>query len=439
MGKSDRFSLVHPDGAGIDLGSIKHYVALPPGRSADEEVKVFGCFTCELVEMADWLKLHGVKDVAMEATGVYWIPVYELLASRGFQVALVDGRSAKALPGRKTDVQDCQWIRDLYMHGLLRPCAIPEAKILALRSFWRQRERLIAQKAEQIQLMHKSLEQMNIQIHKVLSDISGVSGMAIIRAILGGERRPEVLSLHLQSSARKKKDQIEKALEGNWAEHHLFALKQAIETYDFFDACILDCDARIEEQMNSVGGDSGPKLPPSKGRSKNVPNFDLHTKIVNILGVDPTTIDGIECKTAAGLLSELGSDLSRFPTEKHFTSYLGLCPENQITGGKIKSSRTRKVSHPASGYFRMAAQSLHNSNSAMGAYIRRLKSRIGPAKAITAGARKIAVQYYRLLRLHVAYQDVGQEAYDQRFRDQSIRRLLKQATKLGLQLVEATG
>jgi transposase len=377
----------------------------------------------------------GIRDVAMEATGVYWIPVYEALGSRGLRVALVDARSAKALPGRKTDVQDCQWIRDLHMHGMLNSCVVPDAQILVLRSYWRQRERLIRQRSEQTQLMHKALEQMNIQLHKVLSDVTGVSGMAIIRGIMAGERNPKVLSELLVHRARLKKDLVEKALEGRWAAHHLFALEEAVSTYDFLESRLQMCDRRLDDEMSKLGGGvSGSRRPPDA--SKNAPNFDLKARVKDLLGVDPTVIDGIEASTAAVLVCELGSDLSRFKTKKHLASYLGLAPQNKITGGNIKSSRTKKVTHRAANALRLAAQSLHSSNTALGAYYRRLKARIGAAKAVTACARKIAEAYYELVVNGVAYKDVGEQAYNERFREQRIRSLKKQAGKYGMLLVE---
>jgi transposase len=385
--------------------------------------------------MGNWLLSLGIRDVAMEATGVYWIPVYEALASRGLRVTLVDARSAKALPGRKSDVQDCQWIRDLHMYGMLNSCVVPEAKILVLRSYWRQRDRLVRQRSEQSQLMHKALEQMNIQLHKALSDVTGVSGMAIIRAILAGERDPKVLSALLVHRARLKKDLVEKALEGRWADHHLFALEEAVSTYDFLGSRLQMCDRRLDEAMSELGGGTpGSRRPPNA--SKNAPNFDLKARVRDLLGTDPTVIDGIEASTAAVLVCELGTDLSKFKTKKHLSSYLGLAPQNKITGGNIKSSKTKKVKHRAANALRLAAQSLHSSASAMGAFYRRLCARIGPAKATTACARKIAEAYYELVVNGVVFQDIGEQAYNERFREQRIRSLNKQAHKYGLRLVE---
>jgi len=347
----------------------------------------------------------------------------------------VDGRSAKALPGRKTDVQDCQWIRDLHMHGLLRECVVPEAEILVLRSYWRQRERVIHERSEQMQLMQKAMEQMNIQIHKVLSDISGVSGLAMIRAILDGERDPKALSSRLVGPAKRKKDLVEKALEGNWAEHHLFALEQAVATYDFLGSRLEMCERRLEAQMAALSG--GPPNSPARPKaSKNEPEFDMQIHLTKMLGQDATAIDGLSVITVATIVSELGADLSRFKTEKHFVSYLGLAPVNKITGGNIKSSRTRKVTHRVANALRLAAQALHSSNSALGAYSRRMKARIGAAKATTATARKLAVMYYRLTVHGIQYQDPGEAAYNERFKAQRIKSLTKQAAKFGLTLVD---
>ncbi len=433
MAKS-RFTLMRPHCAGIDLGSEAHYVAIPEDSGPDE-VRRFGCFTCDLNEMADWLKAHKVTDIAMESTGVYWIPVYEALASHGFNVVLVDARLAKALPGRKTDVQDCQWIRDLHMYGLLQSCVVPEAAILAVRSYWRQRGRLVGQRAEQLQLMQKALEQMNVQIHKVLSEMSGASAQAMIRAILKGERRPKVLSSLLVGTAVKKKDLVEKALEGRWSEHHLFALEQAVQMFDFLDAQIAECDRMMDQKLSELGGaEPGGKGP--SGASHNAPKFDAVAHLKKLTGVDPTTIDGISGNIASTLLTELGLDLSRFRTAKHFVSYLGLASSNAITGGKIKRGNTRKVKHRASVAFRMGAQSLHSSMSALGANLRRLSARIGKAKANTAIARKIAIQYYNLMTTKTPFKDQGADAYDQKFREAKIRSVQKQARKLGFQLIE---
>lgn len=430
------FPLLRPHCAGIDLGSQTHYVGAASPENSEIPVRSFGCFTRDLVEMAVWLRELRVEDVAMESTGVYWMPVYEALSSFGFKVVLVDGRAAKALPGRKSDVQDCQWICQLHMHGLVKPCHVPDADALAIRSYWRQRGRLVEQRAEQILLIHKALDQMNIQLHKVLSDISGVTGMAIIRAIVAGERDLVKLSDLVHPKVKADKQTIQASLEGSWAEHYLFALAQALASYDFFGERIRDCDERIDAKTaEHSGGKTG--TPPLSSVRKNQPNFDLRSRVIEMLGVDPTAIDGIEASTAMTLVAELGTDLSGFASEKHFASYLGLAPRNRITGGHIKKSRTRRVASRATTALRVAAHSLHRSDSALGACLRRLKGRLGPEKAITAIARKIAVAYYRLVKEGILYQDTGAEAYEERFRAQKTRWIAKQARKLGLTVTPA--
>jgi transposase len=436
---SKMFELIRPCCAGIDLGSNRHFVAATSPGSSDLDVSSFGVFTRDLLAIGGWLVERGVSDVAMEATGVYWMPVYESLSAQGFKVVLIDGRSAKALPGRKSDVSDCQWICQLHMHGLVKPCHVPDELTLALRSYWRQRQRLVQQRSEQILLMQKDLEQMNCQIHKVLRDISGVSGLRMIRALVGGVRDvAQLFDLADPVVKKRKREALMGALEGSWAEHHLFALAQALETYDYLGEKLRECDERIDELTAKLTG-SEPGKPPSHTPRKNEPNFDLRARVTQLLGgVDPTGIDGIQASTAMTLIAELGTDLSGFPTEKHFASYLRQSPRNKITGGRIKSSRTGKTGSRAATALRVAAQSLHGSQSALGAFYRRLRARIGPEKAITATARKIAVHYYRLVRHGVVYQDPGAQAYDQRFEQQRMRWLTKQATKMGMVLTPAS-
>lgn len=431
------FDLVRPLAAGIDLGSRAHLVAAP--ASSGGGVRSFGCFTRDLIELGEWLLSMGAKDVAMEATGVYWVPVYEALESMGLKVALVDGRAAKALPGRKSDVQDCQWIRDLHAYGLVRPCLVPEGEVLALRSYWRQRFRLVEQRAEQIQLMQKALEQMNVQIHKVLSSLSGTSGLAIVRAIVGGERSAAKLAALVHHRVKASQEKIALSLEGTWAAHHVFGLAQALETYDFFTERMIACDSMIDAAIAKLAGDA-PAGPRGAGRSERGLSFNAKDGLVKALGVDPTKIDGIDERTAITLLSELGSDLTRFPTEKHFSSYLRVSPRNAITGGRARKDKGKRApsASRATTALKLSAQSLACSDSALGAYYRRLKARIGPARAKTAVARKIAICYYRLLVHGQVYEDPGASAYEERFRQKRVRWLSKQAAKLGLNVVPAT-
>lgn len=427
------FELVRPDTAGVDLGSRMHLVAAP--TQAGGEVRSFGCFTQDLIAMGEWLLSVGAKDVAMEATGVYWVPVYEALESMGFKVALVDGRAARALPGRKSDVQDCQWIRDLHAHGLVKPCMVPEGQVLALRSYWRQRGRLVSQRAEQIQLMQKALEQMNVQIHKVLSDLSGTSGLSIVRAIVGGERDPLKLAGLVHRRVRATPEKIALSLEGTWAPHHVFALAQALETYEFFAERMLECDSRIDEAIAKLSG-SAPSGPRGGRPHKSSLSFRAADGIAAALGVDPTSIDGIDERTAICLLSELGSDLRRFPTEKHFTSYLRLCPQNAITGGRVKKQKGKRPpsTNRVTTALKLCAQALACTDTALGACYRRLKPRIGTGRAKTAIARKIAIHYYRLVAHGIVYDDPGANSYDERFREKRVRWLTKQAAKFGLEV-----
>lgn len=431
------FELVRPDTAGVDLGSRTHLVAAPLSKGG--EVRSFGCFTRDLVEMGQWLVSLGTRYVAMESTGVYWVPVYEALESMGLEVALVDGRAAKALPGRKTDVQDCQWIRDLHAHGLVRPCVVPEGEVLALRSYWRQRSRLVAQRSEQIQLMQKALEQMNVQIHKVLSALSGVSGLAIVRAIVDGERDPVKLAQLVHPTVKTPKEKIALSLEGTWAEHHVFALAQALETYEFFRECMIACDSKIDSAIAKLSG-SEPSGPKGGAPYKSGLSFDPGDTLVKALGTDPTVIDGIDYRTAITLLSELGANLARFATEKHFVSYLRLAGQNAITGGRLKRGRAKRPpsASRAAMALKLGAQSLATTDTALGACYRRLKARIGAARAKTAIARKIAIRYYRLIVHGEAYEDPGATAYEERFREKRVKWLTKQATRLGLSLVNST-
>jgi transposase len=373
----------------------------------------------------------------MESTGVYWVPVYEALSAMGLNVALVDGRSAKALPGRKTDVQDCQWIRDLYMYGLVRTCMVPDAQTLEIRSYWRLRQRLIEQRSEQILLMQKSLEQMNIQMHKVLKDISGVSGMAMIRAILAGERDPERLAELVKGPVKNGRDTFVAALQGTWASHHLYALSDAVSQYDFLAERMKDLDERLDECVAKMSGTDKQSRPPAGKPRKNQPTFDLKTRLEDVLGTDATVISGLSAPTVMTLVSEYGTDLNSFPSEKHFTSHLGLAPNNRITGGRRKSGKTRKVASRSATALRLAAQSLHRSQCALGAYLRRMRARVGPQKATVATARKIAIAYYRLVRHGIVFEDIGAEAYQDTIRNQRVRALQRQATKYGLSLVEA--
>lgn len=432
--------IVNPNAAGIDVGSEKHYVAIGPEKS-DKPVRSFGCYTPDLEEMARWLKDNGVTTVAMESTGVYWVPVCQVLEGYNLEVKLVDARHVKNVPGRKTDVSDCQWIQQLHRHGLLRGCFLPQAEIEVIRQYWRQRCMLVESASREILHMQKAFEQMNLHVHKVLSDITGVSGMKITRAILSGERNPKVLAAMREKGVKRSEKEIVKALTGNYREEQLFALSQSVQLYDTFHAMIRDCDEKLEQCLKRFESKVPEQdLPPTSGsghRRKNEPDFQLERELHRISGVDLTAIDGISSITAQTIVSEVGFDLSDFPSEKHFSSWLCLCPNNRITGGKVKRSRTLKNSNRVATALRLAAQSLHRSDSAMGAFFRRMKARLGAPKAITATARKLACLIYRMLRYGMEYIDIGQQQYQQRYRQQQINSLRKRADALGYVLIEA--
>lgn len=435
--KSQGLRVVHPFAAGIDVGSRKHYVAIP-AECGEETVRHFGCMTPDLHEMARWLRQNRVDTVAMESTGVYWIAVAQILDQYEIEINLVDARAAKNVPGRKSDVQDCQWLQELHTFGLLRSAFRPTNEMVVLRSYWRHRKELVKAAAEQIHLMQKSLELMNLQLHKAISDITGVTGMKIIRAIVSGQRDPVVLAKMRHRSIKSSEETIAKALTGDWREEHLFTLEQALEAYDFYHRQIASCDKRIERYMKtlpSIGVVDDDDKNSMGSRRKNQVHFDLHSELHRITGVDLTTIDAIDVLTAQTVISECGYDMSRFPTEKNFSAWLGLSPNNVITGGKVRRRGTRKVYNRAADALRIAAQSLHRSKTALGAYYRRMKGRLGPPKAITATARKLAVLIYRMLKYGMEYVDRGQEAYEQQYQERLIQSLRKRAHQMGYEIV----
>ncbi len=428
---ADALRVVHPHAAGIDIGSQRHYVAVPPDRDP-EPVRSFGCLTPDLQEMARWLKACGVDTVALESSGVYWIPVMQVLEEWGLEVYLVDARQAKNMPGRKTDVKDCQWLQQLHTHGLLTRAFRPADAVCVLRSYWRHRQGLVEMASMQIHLMQKSLEQMNLQLHKVLSDITGVTGMKILRAILAGQRDPVVLARMKHPLVKSSEETIAKALTGDWRVEHLFTLRQAVELYDTYQQKIEICDQEMESYMKTLESRRDPQdLPPrgSGSRRKNQVHFDLRRRLYAWTGVDLTTLPGLDAMTAQTVLSECGPDMSRFATEKHYSSWLGLCPNHQITGGKVRRRRSRKVQN-------RAAQSLHKSKSALGAYYRRMHGRCGPAKAITATAHKLALLIYRMLKHGMNYVEQGQQAYEQQYQQRTRRMLAKRVREMGYAMVD---
>jgi transposase len=435
--ESAEWEAVHPDAAGIDVGSRKHFVAVPPGRDA-EPVRSFGATTPDLHAMGRWLAECGVRTAALESTGVYWMPVAQVLEAHGIEVVLVDARRVKAVPGRKSDVQDCQWLQRLHTFGLLAGAFRPTPEIGVLRAYWRHRATLVEESSRHILRMQKALDQMNLHLHQALSDVTGVTGMRIVRAILAGERDPQALARLRHPQVKSTPEELVKALTGDWRAEHLFALRQAVELYHVLQDQIAACDREIEQALGAFpAAGAAPPAPEASRRKprKNQPRFDLRAELVRLTGVDLTRIDGIDAMTAFTVITEQGIDMARFPTEKKFASHLGLCPHNRITGGKIKAARTRGGPSRAATALRLAAQSLHASRSALGAYYRRMRHRLDPAQAITAVAHKLAQIVYRMLRHGQEYVDRGQEAYEQQFQDRVVKNLKRKAKHLGYQLV----
>jgi transposase len=433
------FPIVRPNAAGIDVGSREHYAAVPEDRDP-QSVRTFGCTTAELRALAVWLKDCRIDTVALEATGVYWIPLFEVLEDEGFEVFLVDGRQTRNVTGRKTDVQDCQWIQTLHSYGLLQAAFRPAREIAILRAYWRHRQGVVASCARQIHLMHKALEQMNVQLHKAVSDIAGLTGMKILRAIVAGERDLRVLARMRHRQVKATEEEIARALEGTYREEHLFALKQALETHDFFQKQLEECDEAMSAYMATLpprDGESTQKSSTSRPRRrKNQPHFDLRGELVRIAGVDLTQIESIDAMTAQTIISEAGIDMTRFPSEKHFASWVTLCPNNRKTGGVIRSRRTRKSRNRLAIALRIAAQTLHRSKSALGAYYRRQRARLGPQKAITATAHKLARLVYRLLKYGETYFAQTQEHYETLTRQRSLRALYRRARSMGYELLD---
>lgn len=439
---AESFPVLKPKAAGIDIGASSHWVSVPP-ECDEQPVREFGCYTPELQAMVAWLKQCGVETVAMESTGVYWIAPFELLESEGFEVILVNAQHLKYVPGRKSDVQDCQWLRQLHSYGLLSGSFRPAEAICVLRSYIRQRDALIADAARHIQRMQKALTQMNLQLHQVLSDITGVSGMRILKAIVNGERDPHQLATLKHERVRSSEAEIAAALSGNYRDEHLFVLKQELALYESYQQQIAACDAQIEHYLTQLPSplalNEQPQPEPTRRKPRqNQPGFDLKTHLHRISGVDFCAIDGLGPSTVQTILSEVGLDPTRFGSAKQFASWLGLSPGNNISGGKRKSSKTRKVVNRAANAFRIAAMAAGKSDSAIGGYFRRLKSRLGAPKAITATAHKLARIFYQLWTTRQSYQDSGAAAYEEHYRQRKLNYLRKQAAALGLELTEAS-
>jgi transposase len=430
---------VNLNAAGIDIGAEEHWVAVPPGRdTTGQDVRRFAAFTGDLCALADWLEQCGVDSVVMESTGVYWIPLFELLAERGFAVKLVDARQVKNVPGRKTDVLDCQWLQELHTYGLLRGAFRPDDQVCVLRSYLRQRSMLVIHAAQHIQHMQKALEQMNLKLAHVVSDVTGVTGMGIIKAILGGERRPAELAKLRDRRCKHDEATIARALVGHYRAEHLFALQQAVELFEVYQQKVAACDREIEACLQQFDdhrdGEALALRSRTRKRARTEPCFDARTLLHRMTGVDLTAIDAIDASTALTVIGEIGLDMSRWPTEKHFGSWLGLAPGNKVSGGKRLSGRSKPTANRAAAALRLAAQSLHHSQSALGAFFRRLKARLGAPKALTAAAYKLARLIYRMLKFGTDYTDQGEAYYEERYRERLYRHLAHRAKELGFAL-----
>ena len=443
--------VMHPNAAGIDVGNSTHYVAVRPDRDPSP-VRRFDCFTADLHRLADWLQHCGVTTVALQSTGVYWIPLYEILDARGLEVYLVNARHTKNLPGRKSDVQESQWLLKLHTYGLLRNSFHPAADIRVTRTYWRQRGDHVRAISTCIQRMQKALTQMNIQLANVISDLSGWTGMRIVRAILAGERDPQVLATLSHPGIHATRDTIAKSLEGTWQPDLLFVLQQEVVMYDAYQQRIVECDQALQDHLKSFAdrntdtpAGEEPSAPPRQRRhsgpkrrrkaGSHAPQFDLGRELHRISGVDLTRIDGIDVGGAQTLISEVGLDMSRWEDEHHFASWLGLCPDNRITGGKVIRRGTRHVINRAATALRIGATTLLRSQSYLGAQYRRFRGKLGAPKAITAMAHKLAVLVYRMLRWGHEYVDKGLQYYEDRDREHQIQLLKKRAAKLGLAVV----
>jgi transposase len=414
---------INLNAAGIDVGSREYFVAIPEGRDKDS-VKKFGAFTEDIKKLSSWLKKNKIATVAMESTGVYWIPLYEYLESEGFEVLLVNARHVKNVSGRKTDILDCQWIQQLHTYGLLRGAFRPDEEFCVLRSFLRHRKNLVHKMTREIHHMQKALTQMNIKLRNVLSEITSVTGLKIIKAIVQGERDLEKLAECRNNSCKSNRDEIKKSLEGNYRAEHLFSLSQALQAYEFYEKQISECDERIRCYLGTLIN--------SDGQKSDQTSFQALLK--QVVGVDLTKIEGISTTTALTLISEIALDMDKFPDEKHFASWLGLCPSNKISGGKILSNKTQNKSNRAAEALRISARSLHSSKSALGAFFRRIKIRRGAPKAITATAHKLARLVYHMLKNGEEYVSSQMETYEKNYKEQVLQNLQRKARAFGFDL-----
>jgi transposase len=434
--KKSSISMINPDAAGIDVGSTFHYVAVPEDR-CEQPVRKFESYTRDLHSLCKWLKECRIKTVAMESTGIYWVQLFMILEGYGFEVYLVNAHHVKNVSGRKTDVSDCQWIQQLHSYGLLSTSFQPNALVRSLRGYMRHRKNLTQNYSVHVLHMQKAFEQMNIKLHNVLADITGKSGQSIIKAILSGERDPEKLASLADDKVKSPKEEIIKSLEGNWLEEPLFELKQAYELYNFYKDKIRECDVEIEKTLKKFNPDidtSEYNNAPRKVYNKNRLNFNATLYLKDLLGVDITQIFGVSEINAMEIVSEVGFDMTKWPTENHFASWLNVAPNNQISGGKrLKKKNKKKKSH-ASQPFLMAGFAVQRSNNWLGIFYRRIRSKAGPLVATRATARKIAIIFYLMVKGQLEFKPIPVEQYIKQLQEKKLAYLKKQALKMGMSL-----
>ncbi|MGE0207457.1 MAG: IS110 family transposase [Candidatus Babeliales bacterium] len=441
----------NPSACGIDVGASSVFVCAP--ANGELEIREYSTFTGDLKAMVGWLKSCKVTSCAMESTGVYWIPIFDIIEESGIEVILVNAHHVKTVPGRKTDVKDCQWIQQLHSYGLLSGSFRPTKEILPLRAFVRQRSRLFEKGAQELLLMQKALTQMNVRLKMVVSDISGLTGMRIIKAIIDGERNPYTLASLRDYRCQKDKEEIAKGLEGTYQQEHVFALKQSYEAYQFFHTQISECEINIEKELNqiqqlqtvesqSVQIEEKEKLKGRKTirRNKTIANrsayyFDAPKKVEECTGVNLLEIPGMEANTLVKILSEIGTDMSRWPTVDHFVSWLGLCPGNKVSGGKVLNSRTKSCSNRVAQALRVAAHTLYRSQTALGSFFRRMRSKFGAPKAITATAHKMARIIYHMLTSKKGFRELGGDYYENQYRERVLASLKRRAKEFGFDVV----
>lgn len=450
--EKNAFPLLYPNAAGIDIASTLHYVAVNPALVADKPIRSFGCYTEDLHVLVEWLQACKVDTVAMEATGIYWVSLYQLIEAAGIEVLVVNARHVKNVRGKKTDVQDAEWIRQLHSCGLLSASFQPDGFARQLRCYMRHRKNLVEMSATHIHMMQKAMEQMNLKLQHVIADITGKSGLAIVDALVRGERDTAVLAGLLDGRIRASREEVKKSLEGIYKEEHLFELRQSLQCWRHYQEKIAECDGQIEklllaqadllpvasgaQQIQSAPAAAAVAKPNKKQQNKNNVQLREPEQLAQLSGVDLSAIFGLSNSSVLEIISETGLDMSKWPTAKHFTAWLNLAPNNKVSGGKVLSSRRERKKNRAGQVFKLAAYAVQRSKNWLASFYHRIKAKAGVPKAITATARKIAVVFYTMLKNQVVFNPVDNAVYDQQCHEQQIQRLKKQAARLGLSVAE---